>query len=51
MPKPLGSYLYFQNSQFFSWMSDKTAAVLLGGFALAFYKIIFSHWISRMLLL
>lgn len=51
IPQPLGSYLYFQNSQFYSWMSDKTAVVLLGASVLAFYKIIFSHWISRMLLL
>lgn len=51
MPKPLSSYVYFQNSRFFSWMADKTAVVLLGAFLLAFYKIIFSHWISRMLLL
>lgn len=51
IPQSLDSYLYFQNSQFYSWMSDKTAVVLLGGSVLAFYKIIFSHWISRMLLM
>lgn len=51
IPNPLGSYLYFQNSQFFSWMSDKTIVILLAASMLSFYKIIFSHWISRMLLL
>ncbi len=51
MPRPLSEYTYFQNSQFFVWLNGKTAAVILFSFLLAFYKIIFSHWISRMLLI
>jgi hypothetical protein len=50
LPRPLTEYVYFQNSQFFTWLAGKTAAVLLFSFLLAFYKIIFSHWISRMFL-
>jgi hypothetical protein len=30
-------------------MRDKVALVLLVAFVLAFYKIIFSHWVSRLL--
>lgn len=51
MPRPLSEYVYFQNSVFFLWLTGKTAPVVLFSFLLAFYKIIFSHWISRMLLI
>lgn len=50
IPQPLSQYVYFQNSQFFIWLTTKAEVVLLLSFLLAFYKIIFSHWISRMLL-
>ncbi len=51
IPKPLNEYIYFQNSQFFAWLTAKTNVVIIISFLLAFYKIIFSHWISRMLLI
>jgi hypothetical protein len=51
LPRPLSEYAYFQNSQFFIWLSGKTAAIILFSFLLAFYKIILSHWISRMFLI
>jgi len=48
-PASIRDISYFQNSQFLLWMTDKTAIVLLLSFMLAFYKIIFSHWVSRLL--
>lgn len=51
MPRPLSEYVYFQNSVFFIWLTGKTAIIVLFSFLLAFYKIIFSHWISRMFLI
>jgi hypothetical protein len=51
MPRPLNEYAYFQNSAFFTWLSGRTVAIIFFSFLLAFYKIIFSHWISRMLVI
>jgi hypothetical protein len=49
LPKPLKDILYFQNSLFYSWITDKSLIVLVIGFSLWFYKIIFSHWISSII--
>lgn len=48
-PKSLAEMPYFQNSQFFTWIVDKSAIIILWAFVLALYKIIFSHWVSRLL--
>lgn len=50
LPKPLKDIPYFQNSLFYSWISGKYLLVLLLGFLLWIYKIIFSHWVSRIVL-
>lgn len=41
---------YFQNSIFYTWISGKTLLVLLIAFLLGVYKILFSHWVSRIML-
>jgi len=49
LPKPLRDIPYFQSSLFYSWITDKSSIVLVIGFLLWFYKIIFSHWVSRII--
>lgn len=49
IPKALKDIPYFQNSKSYLWIADKSSFILLLGFVLGFYKIIFSHWISRVL--
>lgn len=41
---------YLKNSFLYTWISDKTYSLLIIGFILGFYKIIFSHWVSRIVL-
>lgn len=41
---------YIQSSVFYLWISDKAYIVLFIGFLLGSYKILFSHWVSRIVL-
>ena len=41
---------YIKNSLAYTWLVDKSYIILLSGFVLGFYKILFSHWISRVVL-
>lgn len=51
LPKPPRDIPYFQNSAIYLWVSQKQFIVLLMAFSLWLYKIFFSHWVSRMMLL
>jgi len=50
IPTPLRNTPYFQNSFLYSWFTDKSLFIILIAFILCFYKIIFSHWMSRLFL-
>ncbi len=50
LPKPIKDIPYFQNSVFYTWISSKYVIVLLVAFLLWIYKILFSHWMSRIAL-
>jgi hypothetical protein len=41
---------YIKNSIVYSWLTERSSIILLAWFALGFYKILFSHWISRIVL-
>lgn len=41
---------YLKTSILYTWMSDKAYTILILGFLLGFYKILFSHWVSRIVL-
>lgn len=41
---------YIKNSIIYGWVTDKSYFILLFWFLLGFYKILFSHWISRIVL-
>lgn len=41
---------YIKNSIVYGWISDKSYIIILAWFILGFYKILFSHWISRIAL-
>ncbi len=47
IPTPLKDIPYFKNSYVYLWIADKSALVVLLGFLLGFYKILFSHWVNR----
>lgn len=49
LPKPLKEVPYFQNSIAYLWIAERQFIILLIAFSLALYKILFSHWISRMM--
>lgn len=51
LPQPLRDIPYFQNSMIYPWITDKSLLIILIAFALGLYKILFSHWLSRILLL
>jgi hypothetical protein len=48
LPKPLKEVPYFQNSIAYLWIAERQFIILLLAFSLSLYKILFSHWISRM---
>jgi hypothetical protein len=41
---------YIKNSLAYTWLIDKSYIIILSGFLLSFYKILCSHWISRIVL-
>lgn len=41
---------YIRNSLAYVWLVDKSYIILLSGFILWFYKILCSHWVSRLVL-
>ncbi len=51
LPKPLKEVPYFQNSIAYLWIAERQFIILLIAFSLALYKILFSHWISRMVII
>lgn len=51
LPQPLGDMPYFQNSIFYTLITDKSLLIILIAFVLGLYKILFSHWVSRILFL
>lgn len=40
---------FFNQSNIYLWIIDRSYSILLVGFLLAFYKIIFSHWVTRII--
>ena len=51
LPQPLRDIPYFQNSIVYPWITNKSLLIILIAFGLGLYKILFSHWLSRILLL
>lgn len=41
---------YLKNSFMYAWISNKSYTILILAFLLGFYKILFSHWVSRIVL-
>ncbi len=41
---------YFKNSWFLPLIADRSVLILIGAFLLVLYKVLFSHWISRVML-
>ncbi|MFA6079985.1 MAG: hypothetical protein WC753_00700 [Candidatus Gracilibacteria bacterium] len=39
---------FFTNAQIYLWIMDRAYSILLIGFFFAFYKIIFSHWLTKL---
>jgi hypothetical protein len=42
---------FFTNARLYLWIMERAHLILAGGFLLSLYKILFSHWITKLSLL